>query len=81
MQTSQEMDLLRPSQNHSNIERVEVGLQSPYDKDQIELARTGKKQVFKVRLGPKHIQITNHERFFVKTAVVEKFCLHVDAGV
>ena len=79
MQTSQEMDLLRRSKNHGNIERVEVGVQSPYDKDQIELARTGKKQVFKVRLGPRHIQLMNN--FFVKTAVVEKFCLPVDAGV
>ena len=59
MQTSQEMDLLRHSKSYGNIERVEVEVQSPYDKDQIELARTGKKQVLKVRLHPKHVQMIN----------------------
>ena len=57
MQISQEMDLLRHSKSYGNVERVEVEAQSPYDKDQIELARTGKKQVLKVRLYPRHIQI------------------------
>ena len=52
MQTGQDMDLLRRSKNHGYMERVEVEVQSPYDKDQIELARTGKKQVFRVRLDP-----------------------------
>lgn len=56
MQTSQEMDLLRQSNSYGNIERVEVEFQTRYDKDQIELARTGKKQVFKVRLDSKLIQ-------------------------
>ena len=59
MQTSQEMDLLRHSKRYGNIDRIEVEVQSPYDKDQIELARTGKKQVFEVRLDPRHIQITD----------------------
>ena len=57
MQISQEMDLLRHSKSYGNVERVEVEAQSPYGKDQIELARTGKKQVFKVRLYPRRIQI------------------------
>ena len=59
MQISQEMDVLRQSKSHGNIERVEVEVQSPYDKDQIELARTGKKQVFKVRLRPRHVLVMN----------------------
>ena len=78
MQNSQEMDLLRHSKRYGNIERVEVEVQSPYHKDQIELARTGKKQVLKVRLDPRHIQI---KTFFAKTIAVEEFCLHVNAGI
>ena len=59
MQTSPEMDLLRQSKGHGNVESVEVEAQSTYDKDEIELARTGTKQVFKVRLDCRHIQIKN----------------------
>ena len=59
MQTSHEMDHLRHSKSVGNVERVEAQVQLRYDKDQIELARTGKKQVFKVRLDCTHIQILN----------------------
>ena len=78
MQTSQETGILRHSKSYGNVEGVEVEGQPPYDKDQIELARTGKKQVFKVRLDPRHIQI---RIFFAKTTVVEELCLHVNAGI
>ena len=50
------MDPLRQSESHGNVECAEVEAQSTYDKDHIELARTGKKQVFKVRLDPRRIQ-------------------------
>ena len=60
MQISQEMDLLRQSKSFGNVERVEVEAQSTYDKDQVDLARTGKKQVFKVRLGPGRAKFEKH---------------------
>ena len=57
MQTSQEMDSLNHSKIHGNIGHAEVEAQSTYDRDQINLARTGKKQVLKVRLNPTHLRI------------------------
>jgi hypothetical protein len=44
----QEMHSLRHPKGHSRDEAAEVEAQSDYDKDQAELARTGKKQVLKV---------------------------------
>lgn len=57
MQTSQEMDCLHPSKIDGNIGEAEVEAQSVYDRDQIELARTGKIQVLKVRHDPRYTQI------------------------
>lgn len=44
----QEMNSLRHLKGHSHDEAAEVEAHSDYDKDQAELARTGKKQVLKV---------------------------------
>lgn len=57
MQTNQEMDYLHPSKIYGNIGDAEVEAQFVYDRDQIELARTGKKQVLKVRQAPRYTQI------------------------
>lgn len=56
MQTNQEMDCLHPSKIYGNIGDAEVEAQSVYDRDQIELARVGKKEVLKVRQTPRYAQ-------------------------
>lgn len=52
MQTNQEMDRLHSLKVYGNIGDAEVEARSVYDRDEIELARTGKKQVLKVRQAP-----------------------------
>ena len=45
-----EMSALRTPKGSTGIGHPEIEAQATYDKDQIELARTGKKQVLKVGL-------------------------------
>ena len=52
MHQTQELDTLRTPKASTSIRHVGIEAQSTWDKDQVELARTGKKQILKVRIGP-----------------------------
>ena len=52
MHQTQELDTLRTQKGSNSIDHAEIEAQSAWDKDQVELARTGKKQILKVRTGP-----------------------------
>ena len=54
MLDEREMSALPTPKGSNGIGHAEIGAQATYDKDQIELARTGKKQVLKVGLDPRH---------------------------
>lgn len=53
MLDEREMSALRTPKGSTGIGQAEIEAHATYDKDQIELARTGKKQVLKVGFGPK----------------------------
>ena len=52
MQENQELDTLRTPKGSTSIGHTEIEAQSTRDKDQVELARTGKKQILRVRIKP-----------------------------
>ena len=53
MANEREMSALRTPKGPTGIGHAEIEAQATYDRDRIELARTGKKQVLKVGSGPK----------------------------
>ena len=71
MLDEREMSALRTPKGSTGIGHAEIEAQATYDKDQIESARTGKKQVLKVGFGPKTSAHT----------IAEEFWFHVNAGV
>ena len=61
MLDEQEMSTLRTPKGPNGMRHAEIEAQTTYDKDQIELARTGKKQVLKVGFGLKTSAALNIE--------------------
>lgn len=78
MQDHQELATLRTPKGSTSIGQAEVEAQPTYDKDQIQLARVGKKQVLKVRLEPKTSAGSDCSMLTTKP---EKLWLHVNAWI
>lgn len=78
MDEAQELDTFHTQKGPASNGHDEVEAQPEYDKDQFELAQTGKKQVLKVSSRCKtfltHISFRTH-------SVTEKLWLYANSGV